>query len=326
MAPIENIWYKSSVVSVLLLPLAWLFCTVVMIRRLLYRANIFESHRLPVPVIVVGNITVGGTGKTPLVAAIVEHLKDAGFTPAIVSRGYGGNATSWPQAVDAQSDPTQVGDEAVLLAQRCGCPVCVGPDRPQAGRAVLDAEVCDVIVSDDGLQHYALRRDIEIVVIDGVRRFGNGRCLPSGPLREPQWRLKDVDYVICNGAAKPGEIKMSLHMQAARNIKTPEVEKPLSQFATGKVHAVAGIGNPNRFFNQLKEVGLSLIEHAFQDHHRFAETDIQFGDGLPVLMTEKDAVKCQGFAQACHWVVPVTAEIDKNVLIKLTQQLRKNNG
>jgi tetraacyldisaccharide 4'-kinase len=323
MASIDKYWYGTNTISLLLLPLSWLYCFLVVIRRFLYRVSILKSQKLPVPVIVVGNITVGGTGKTPLVVSIIEHLKQQGFKPGIVSRGYGGNAATWPQQVTESSDPQQVGDETVLLAQRCLCPVSVGPDRPLAARALLDKHDCDVIISDDGLQHYALRRDIEIVVIDGARRFGNQHCLPAGPLREPVSRLKQANYVVVNGDARKGEIKMSLHMQVAHNLRVDQNTIELNAFEDKQVHAVAGIGNPKRFFTQLESIGINPIEHPFADHYPFTANDIDFKDALPVLMTEKDAVKCRRFAQACHWYIPVTAVTDKNFLENLTERLRK---
>ena len=338
MASIEKYWYEPNPVSVLLLPLAWLFCLVVILRRFFYRASILKPEKLPVPVIVVGNITVGGTGKTPLVVAIVEHLSHQGFKPGVVSRGYGGKAATWPQAVSAQSDAGQVGDEAVLLAQRCHCPVMVGPDRPQAARALLEKHTCDVIISDDGLQHYALHRDIEVVVIDGARRFGNKRCLPAGPLREPAQRVVEADYVVTNVStdiatstatsqtAFGKEIEMTLLPQAACNLRDKHVSMALSDFTKEPVHAVAGIGNPQRFFSQLRSLGIRLIEHPFKDHYSYTVNDVCFDDALPVIMTEKDAVKCRSFAQARHWYVPVTAQIDNNFLQKITEQLRKYNG
>jgi tetraacyldisaccharide 4'-kinase len=331
MASIEKYWYEPNLVSVALLPLAWLFCLIVSLRRFFYRAGILKTEKLPVPVIVIGNISVGGTGKTPLVVAVIDHLKKQGFKPGIVSRGYGGNAPAWPQAVNEISDPDQVGDEAVLLAQRCQCPVSVGPDRPQAAQALLDKHVCDVIISDDGLQHYALHRDIEVVVIDGVRGFGNGRCLPAGPLREPVQRILEVDYVITNGVvtkatAADNEIQMTLHMQLACNLKDPRLSRELSEFGDTPVHAVAGIGHPQRFFTQLKSEGVKLIEHPFKDHYMYTAGDICFKDDLPVVMTEKDAVKCRAFAQDNHWYVPVTAKFNKKFLQNLTEQLRRTHG
>jgi tetraacyldisaccharide 4'-kinase len=202
----------------------------------------------------------------------------------------------------------------------------VGPDRPQAAQALLEAHACDVIISDDGLQHYALHRDIEVVVIDGSRRFGNRRCLPAGPLREPAQRILEADYVVCNGGASNDEIKMVLHMQAARNLKQPQNCKPLNEFGNHPVHAVAGIGNPSRFFNQLRHLGLSVIEHPFTDHHVYTADELCFNDDLPVLMTEKDAVKCRKFAKERYWYVPVTAETNNNFLQNLTEQLRKTDG
>jgi tetraacyldisaccharide 4'-kinase len=326
MASIDKLWYEPNPLSVLLIPLAWLFCLVVILRRFFYRANIFKAEKLPVPVIVIGNITVGGTGKTPLVVAITEHLKSQGFNPGIVSRGYGGKATSWPQAVNENSDPAQVGDEAVLLARRCQCPMSVGPNRSQAARTLLDKPACNVIISDDGLQHYALHRTIEVVVLDGARRFGNKRCLPAGPLREPAQRILEADYVVANGTAQGNEIEMMLHMQAARNLKDTKLVQELSELANKSVHAVAGIGNPQRFFSQLKSMGIDVIEHPFKDHHPYSKNDIQFNDKLPVLMTEKDAVKCLSFAQDNHWYVPVAAEVNKNFLENLTEQVRNYNG
>ena len=326
MVAIDKYWYEPNPLSFILLPLSWLFCALVVIRRFLYRIGILKTHKLPVPVIVVGNITVGGTGKTPLVVSVIEHLRQQGFKPGIVSRGYGGNAPSWPQTVTENSDPAQVGDEAVLLAQRCKCPVSVGPDRPQAARALLERHDCDVIISDDGLQHYALHRDIEVVVIDGARRFGNHHCLPAGPLREPVSRLKSVSFVVANGTAGNNEIAMQLCMQAAHNLMEQQNVSELNAFVDKPVHAVAGIGNPQRFFTQLKSLGIEPIEHAFADHYAYSLQDIDFKDDLPVLMTEKDAVKCRHFAQASHWYIPVTAVTNKNFLQNLTEQLRNNNG
>ncbi|KPJ96020.1 MAG: hypothetical protein AMJ53_01575 [Gammaproteobacteria bacterium SG8_11] len=334
MAFIEKIWYESNPLAILLAPLAWCFCLLVLLRRFCYRAGILKAQKMPVPVVVVGNITVGGTGKTPLVVAIIEHLKRNGFNPGIISRGYGGNAPDWPQTVNANSDPAIVGDEAVLLARRCQCPMSVGPDRPQAARVLLDKHECDVIISDDGLQHYALHRDIEVVLIDGARGFGNKHCLPAGPLREPAQRIIEADYVIINTVNNAtqsttknikmgGEIEMTLHMQAARNLKQSQISIELLEFVNKPVHAVAGIGNPQRFFSQLKNMGIRVIEHPYKDHHGFTPSDVDFDDELPVLMTEKDAVKCLSFAQEKHWYVPVTAQINNDFLQNLAEKLRK---
>lgn len=307
---LTSLWYGSHPLSFALLPLSALFRTVVSVRRFAYRNGLLRSHKLPVPVIVVGNITVGGTGKTPLVIWLVEALRAAGHSPGVVSRGYGGDATAWPQAVSADSDPAEVGDEPVLIARRAACPVMVAPQRVAAARRLIADYACDVIVCDDGLQHYALRRDAEIAVIDGERRLGNGRCLPAGPLRETVARLRSVDLTVVNGAALAGECRMQLSGSVAQSLAAPLMERGLGEWRGSRVHGVAGIGNPGRFFAHLRGQGLNVVEHPFPDHHRFQAEDLRFGDDLPVIMTEKDAVKCRGFAGPLHWYVPVSAQID----------------
>ena len=330
MTGLESHWYRKTPLTLLLLPLSWLFCAVAMLRRRAYAAGLLKVERLAVPVIVVGNISVGGTGKTPLVAWLVNWLREQGYRPGIVSRGYGGGARHWPQQVRPDSDPRMVGDEAVLLARRCRCPMAVGPDRPAAAQALLEHADCDIVVSDDGLQHYRLGRDVEIAVVDGVRRFGNGHCLPAGPLREPVSRLRSVDLVIANGTAGPREYAMRLQPAALRKLQDPEVTRPLAQFEGQRVHAVAGIGNPRRFFELLKSHGLEVIEHSFPDHHPYTAGDLRFGDGggddLPVLMTEKDAVKCQAFAAPNHWYLPVDAQLDERVAQILLRLIGKSHG
>lgn len=326
MKRLDYYWYNSSPVSLILLPLSWLFCAIAIARRWLYALDVLTSHKLPVPVIVVGNISVGGTGKTPLVTWLVAHLKAQGYQPGIVSRGYGGKANHWPQQVRPDSDPRMVGDEAILLSRRCDCPMSVGPDRVAAAKALLEYTDCDIIVSDDGMQHYALGRDIEIAVVDGVRRFGNGHCLPAGPLREPQSRLQSVDLVITNGIAGVREYSMKLEPDSLWNLASPQEHRPLSAFRGITVHAVAGIGHPQRFFDQLTDSGLTVMEHPFPDHHPFSREDIQFDDELPVLMTEKDAVKCLDFAQPRHWCVPVQARIDERFVLVLDRLLGKYHG
>ena len=286
-------WQRKTFTSHLLLPLSWLYCLIVLVRKTLYRLGVLSTVKLPVPVIVVGNLTVGGTGKTPLVIWLSRWLREQGFRPGVVSRGYGGRARRWPQPVRADADPDIVGDEPVLLARHCGCPVMVDPRRPRAAQALLDNEHCDVIVSDDGLQHYALARDIEIAVIDGERRFGNGRCLPAGPLREPLSRLRSVDLCVVNGSSRGQELDMIMSPVGFINLKHKHRCEPAGFFRGGTVHAVAGIGHPQRFFAGLGELGLEVIAHPFPDHHRYRPQDIGFHDDLPVIMTEKDAVKCE---------------------------------
>lgn len=289
-------------------PLAWLYGRGVAARRALYRRGVLRSTTLPVPVVVVGNIVVGGAGKTPLVIALVEALRRRGFKPGVVSRGYGGEGHG-PRLLDARPDPRRVGDEPALIRARTGVPVAVGADRPAAARLLL-AHAVDVVIADDGLQHLALARNVEICVVDGARRFGNGRLLPAGPLREPVSRLRWVGHVVCNGyAPQAGEVPMRLALGDAVALVDPALRRPLGMFGAQRVHAVAGIGNPARFFDALKLSGLEVVEHPFADHHRYVASDLAFGDGAPVLMTEKDAVKCRAFARPGWWAVPVNAEL-----------------
>lgn len=289
-------------------PLVVFYACAIGVRRTMYRHGWLKCAYLPVPVVVVGNITVGGAGKTPLVIAMVEALSARGLKAGVVSRGYGGNARS-PRLLDANPDPAAVGDEPALIRLRTGAPVAVGADRPSAARLLLDQGV-DVIIADDGLQHYALARDTEVCVVDGARRFGNGRLLPAGPLREPVSRLREVDFVVCNGGEpQDREIPMRLALREAVSLVDASRVQSLAGFAGTRVHAVAGIGNPRRFFDALRECGIEVVEHAFPDHRRYTPGDFEFGDDLAVLMTEKDAVKCGGFAQPGWWAVPAAAEL-----------------
>lgn len=319
---LDHYWYTRNRIALLLLPLSWLFCLLVWLRRLGYRFGLLTRQRLPVPVIVVGNISVGGTGKTPLVIWLVDYLRQSGFNPGIVSRGYGGSAVHWPQQVDADSDPTLVGDEPVMLCRRTGAPMWVGPDRPAAARALLEATDCDIIIADDGLQHYALGRDMEIAVVDGKRLLGNGYCLPAGPLREPVSRLQGVDLVVVNSGSWGRGYPMTLGSGRLVNLKDPAVTSDLAAFAGHEVHAIAGIGNPRRFFDTLRDHGVKIIEHAFQDHHPFTAREITPGDELAVIMTEKDAVKCASFGQRYHWYLEVDAMLDREFTRQLDKLLR----
>lgn len=294
----------------LLWPLSLLFGLATRVRRQLYQQGLLRSETVAAPLIVVGNISVGGAGKTPLVIRLVELLREAGYRPGVISRGYGGRATQWPQHVRPDSDPAQVGDEPVLVARRCRCPVVVGPDRVAAARAVIDTYDCNVVLSDDGLQHYRLGRDLEIAVVDGLRRLGNGACLPAGPLREPPSRLRAADFVVGNGAARGNEYLMALRGDRAVSLVDPTISVSLAGFSHNTVHAVAGIGDPGRFFDQLRHARLRILEHPFPDHHAFQPRDVRFPQDLPVLMTEKDAVKCQAFAQEGFWFVPVSARLE----------------
>ena len=305
-------WSRRGAVAWLLWPASLVFGVVAAVRRFLYKIGILGSTHPGIPVIVVGNLTAGGSGKTPLVLWIVQLLKEHKWKPGIVSRGYGGSTVE-PREANIASDPAEVGDEPILLARRSGCPVWVAPDRAAACRLLRDTHPeCDVIVTDDGLQHYALRRDVEICVVDG-RGFGNGFLQPAGPLREPPSRLRSVDAVVTHGASRVKGCEgyeMALEGESLVRITDARDIRPVRSFAGRKVHAVAGIGDPKRFFLQLARFGLKPVPHPFPDHHPFRAEDLDFGDTAPVVMTEKDAVKCKRFAQAHHWVFPVNATVD----------------
>jgi tetraacyldisaccharide 4'-kinase len=301
-------WYRRGAIAWLLWPASLLFGLVVLLRRLLYLARVLKSVHPGIPVIVVGNLTVGGTGKTPLVIWLAEFLKANGWSPAIVSRGYGGTAGE-PRAATVASEAGEVGDEPILLARRSGCPVWVGADRMRVAAALRREEPkVDVLVLDDGLQHYRLRRDLEIAVV-GPRGLGNGFLLPAGPLREPRFRLRTVDAVVAHGATVKGYV-MHLEGDTAHRMTDARERQPLKAFAGQKVHAVAGIGDPQRFFAALGKAGLEVVPHPFPDHHPFVARDLDFGDEAPVLMTEKDAVKLRRTPRANWWVLPVAAKPD----------------
>lgn len=328
---LEKHWYRNGPADRLLGSLLWpaslLFGALAALRRMAYRCGLQATTRLPVPVVVVGNISVGGTGKTPLTITLSAQLRDRHRHPGIVTRGYGGS-TGAPRAVAPDSDPRASGDEAVLLARRSGCPVWAGADRVAAGRALLAAHPqCDVLISDDGLQHYALARDFEIVVIDAARGFGNGLLLPAGPLRETPARLARVHALVMNGdgpAVPPGGAtvyRMNLTGESFRNLQAPQQQVHASHFSGQTVHAVAAIGNPQRFFDHLRALGIACCPHPFPDHHAFTAADLAFGDGAPVLMTEKDAVKCEAFADSRQWVLQVDAHIDGDLAGQITRQL-----
>lgn len=322
----NKLWYGDLYISTWLSPIAYLYIDIVRFRRYLYKKGIFKSTKLPVPVIIVGNITVGGTGKTPLVIWLAQQLRAQGFKPGIVTRGYGGNNENWPLLLDEKTRPEQAGDEAVLIYRQSGCPVAAAPLRAEAAQLLLDEKDCDITLADDGLQHYALQRDIEIAVIDGERRFGNNFFLPCGPLREPQDRIKEVDFVISNGG-KPleNEILMTLSGDMAENLVTHE-QRPLAEFRRQRCHALAAIGNPQRFFNMLAGFGLKSENHVFPDHHAFRAKDINFDDNDPVLITEKDAVKCREFVNAKHWSVPVSPKLPDSFLETLLALIEQKHG
>lgn len=302
-------WDKRGLWAWLLWPFSLLFWGISCLRRQLFRFNICRSYKAKLPVIIVGNISVGGNGKTPFSIWLVQQLSQLGYKVAIISRGYGAKSKQFPVLVNAKSDPYLCGDEPVLLAKRTGVPVCISPNRQQSIELLTAEFELDLIISDDGLQHYKLQRDIEIVIMDSQKGLGNGFLLPAGPLRELPTRLKQVDFIIANG--KPNQFSqyvMQLEANYAVNLLSGE-QRPLDQFT--QVSAIAGIGNPQRFFTMLQQLGISVIEQqSFMDHHQFKAIDFaKFCQNRPLFMTEKDAVKCQSFAQANWWYVPVESKI-----------------
>ena len=306
---LNSIWYDRPAPPWWMVPLSLTYGAVSGSRRFLYVHHVRKASRISCPVVVVGNVSVGGTGKTPLVCWLVAHLAERGYKPGIVTRGYGGSSRD-VRRITAADDPNVVGDESILLARRTGAPVAIGRDRPAAAQ-LLAGGGCNVIVSDDGLQHYALARDCEVVVIDGDRRFGNGWLLPAGPLREAPGRLRVADAVVVNGgrALRQGALSMRLEAKTAVALRGGAVQ-PLRAFAGTSIHAVAGIGNPERFFNMLRSRGIEVVGRPLADHARLTPEDIEFGDDKSVFMTEKDAVKCTEFAGTQHWYVPVSACFD----------------
>lgn len=320
----QYVWYEDVFIATWLTVFTMLFIDIVRLRRFLYRKGILKSTALPCPVIIVGNISVGGTGKTPLVITLAKQLQQAGFHPGIISRGYGGSHKTEAMQVTGHSHPEQVGDEAVLMAKQTGCPVAVAAKRVEAAQLLLNNTDCNIILSDDGLQHYALKRDIEIAVVDGERRFGNNNCLPGGPLREPLERLNEVDFIIINGTPEETrEIPMTITADVAINLITG-AQKSLAEFKISNCHAIAGIGHPMRFFNLLAAHGLSTENHSFPDHHVFTAKEINFRDSKPVLMTEKDAVKCTAIATNKHWYVPISAHLPDTFYSQLLNLLKKS--
>ena len=303
-------WYQGHPALYLLWPLEQLYRSIVKRKRAQFLNGKSETYRAPVPVIVVGNITVGGTGKTPLILWLIEHCQALGLRVGVVSRGYGARPAHFPWTVSATDSAEQAGDEPLLIVQRSGVPLVIAPERAQAVQQLLVEYKVDIILSDDGLQHYGLARDLELVLIDAARGLGNQRCLPMGPLREPVERLQSVDAVLFNGAQQDSENGFAMQLQPTELVHVRSGRRePLNYFpAQQKMHAVAGIGNPQRFFKTLEGLNWQPIAHAFADHAEFTLQDLQFADDLPILMTEKDAVKCRAFAADNCWYLQVAAQ------------------
>lgn len=326
---LHRVWYEDGRLGWVLVPFSWLYALLLGLRRFLYDRGILRTHSAAVPVVVVGNITAGGTGKTPTVLWLVDALRSRGFSPGIVSRGYGGSHSGSSMRVEPDSDAAVVGDEPVLLAKRGRCPVVVDPDRVRAAGMLVDDGV-DVIVADDGLQHYRLARDYEICVIDGSRGLGNGRLLPAGPLRESAHRLEDVEQVLVNGTLKPGERELTTAEQNAISFELVADEarrlngslvRPIDRFTGTTVHGVAAIGNPQRFFDLLRKRGIQVIEHQFPDHAAIDAHALEFGDDFEVFMTEKDAVKLGRNLQDKFWYVPVELQMNPLDAAPLLEQI-----
>ena len=318
---LERAWYSGAKWPLLLSPLEALFCSVAAYQK---KQALKAQWLSPVPLIIVGNINVGGTGKSPLVIHLIGLLRELGYRPGVVSRGYGSKAPQYPFSVEPSSSSDEAGDEPLMIVQRTGVPFVIDPDRPQACRKLLESSDCNIIISDDGLQHYAMGRDIEIAVIDSRRGLGNGHCLPVGPLREKADRLSEVDFVVVNGHGGftiPGAQHMVLKNDQWLTVKERVPVNP-DGWQGSAVHAVAGIGRPERFYETLRAEGLTVIEHSFADHHHYTVEDISFNDQLPVIMTEKDAVKCRHLLLPSHYFyLTVKVEMADSFKEQLQQRL-----
>lgn len=303
----------------LLWPFSKIFELIVAVRYFFYRHHLLKSYRFAIPIIVVGNITVGGTGKTPFVIWLAAFLKEKGYRPGIVSRGTGVKKhKEQPHQVTQEDVASEVGDESVLLFQHTDCPIVIHRNRVKAIKHLLKLNNCNIIICDDGLQHYRLQRDFEIVLIDGTRRLGNNQLLPAGPLRESIQRLNRVDAIIVNESQEKDEYTMNLVPIELISCKNQHIKKKIADFKHQKIHAVAGIGNPNRFFDSLINSGLAIIPHVFPDHYHYESQDIYFEDELPVVMTQKDAVKCDQFVDERHWWLRITTIINEPCIEKLS--------
>jgi tetraacyldisaccharide 4'-kinase len=323
----DRIWYTDNPARWVLWPVSLVYRALARLRRTAYTRGWQSTVEVPVPVIVVGNVSVGGTGKTPFVIWLADQLKQRGRRVGIVTRGYRGKGKKWPRVVDADSDPDEVGDEPVLLARRTACPVVAGPDRVACVETLLKKSRVDVVLSDDGLQHYRLGRRFEIAVVDGVRGMGNGLCLPAGPLREPPSRLQEVDAIVVNGGTwgHAGVFRGTAVVTKVYNLKDGSV-RTLDSFRSKTVHAVAGIGNPQRFFDLLLDADLDVIPHPLDDHANFGSQHLRFDEPGPVLITEKDAVKCERLDVDDVWCVVVDLEFDADRTARLMRLVLRDVG
>jgi tetraacyldisaccharide 4'-kinase len=324
---LNGIWYGKSPLRFALLPVSAAYVGLTRLRRTAYRRGWRPTVQTPVPVIVVGNVSVGGTGKTPFVIWLAEQLKQRGRKVGIVTRGYLGKGSEWPRAVTAQSDPREVGDEPVLLARRTGCPVVAGPDRVACVEALLANARVDVVLSDDGLQHYRLARAFEVAVVDGARGMGNGLCLPAGPLREPVSRLQEVDAIVVNGGdwGHAGVFRAEAVVTKVYHLKDGSL-RTLDSFRAAPVHAVAGIGNPQRFFDLLRDAKLDVEAHPLEDHAEITLDELTFDEPGAVLITEKDAVKCEHLKANGVWCVVVDFQFNADQTARLMRLVLRDIG
>jgi tetraacyldisaccharide 4'-kinase len=324
---LNGIWYGKSPLRFALMPVSAAYVGLARLRRTAYRRGWRATVQTPVPVIVVGNVSVGGTGKTPFVIWLADQLKQRGRKVGIVTRGYRGKGSEWPRAVTAQSDPREVGDEPVLLARRTGCPVVAGPDRVACVEALLANARVDVILSDDGLQHYRLARAFEVAVVDGARGMGNGLCLPAGPLREPVSRLQEVDAIVVNGGdwGHAGVFRAEAVVTKVYHLKDGAL-RTLESFRAEPVHAVAGIGNPQRFFDLLRDAKLDVEAHPLEDHAEITLDELTFDEPGAVLITEKDAVKCEHLKANGVWCVVVDFQFNADQTARLMRLVLRDIG
>jgi len=330
---LEREWQRVSPWHLVLWPMSVFFGAIAAARRVIYRAGVLPVFRAPVPVVIIGNISVGGSGKTPLTLGLAGWMRELGWCPGIVSRGYGGSAKK-PRLVGIGNSAEEVGDEALLLATRTGCPVYIARNRSAAAKALLKTHPeCDLVLSDDGLQHYALARDFEIIVIDAKRSFGNGFLLPAGPLREPVARLATADAIVCHGACQaacqeqwPRRFQMKLTGDSFYNLLNPNLTVTAQALNGTGIYALAGIAHPERFFRHLEALGLKFEPRPFPDHHAFTRKDLEIKGAQTIIMTEKDAVKCQDFASENCWALAVQAEVEPDLALFIHAVLREQHG
>jgi len=317
-------WYGKNKRYRYLLPLSWLFCLIVFIRLWLYRIGVFSQKKLPVPVIIIGNISVGGSGKTPLLIGLCQYLTEQGYRVGVISRGYGGTLGKKIAAVDVNSDPKIVGEEPVLIAQQANIPVFVGKDRFAAALHLIEKHHPQLILSDDGLQHYHLARDSEVIVIHGKYLLGNEHFLPAGPLRESKKRLKHADFVVYQDKIAAQENSFYLAPEQFVSLNNQQTNVDLQYFSGKTVHAIAGIAHPKQFFEQLRALDIDVIVHPFADHHQYQSDELLFKDDYPLIMTQKDAIKCAGFQLKNAWALSIKTIISphfEEVFLKRIEEL-----